>query len=51
MVDDPEPITDPESEPRPETISDPPTEFRKRSVPNVADTDPESRQDPNPKDK
>jgi hypothetical protein len=33
MADDPESTTDPEPEPRPETISDPPTEFRKRSIP------------------
>ena len=33
MADDPEPIVDPETEPRPETISDPPAEFRKRSEP------------------
>ena len=33
MADDPESITDPEPEPRPETISNPPTEFRKRSIP------------------
>jgi hypothetical protein len=31
MADDPESTTDPESEPRPETISDTPTEFRKLS--------------------
>ncbi len=33
MADDPESTTDPEPEPRPVTISDPPTEFRKRSIP------------------
>jgi hypothetical protein len=33
MADDPESTTDPEPEPRPETISDPPAEFRKRSEP------------------
>ena len=31
MADDPESTTDPEPEPRPETISDTPTEFRKLS--------------------
>jgi hypothetical protein len=33
MADNPEPIVDPETESRPETISDPPAEFRKRFEP------------------
>ncbi len=33
MADDPESTNDPEPEPRPETISDTPTEFRKLSKP------------------